>query len=190
MADGKLTARAARYLIKALDIPGYEILFDHGDPLIDPPSLLGNISSWFSDEYSSKSQLALLDIAVVETETDRALVLVEIEETSSSPKVILGDLFGTLMGDHVTFQGRRELRIGDHTSFIILVADEKLRSRGQIEYIQEEVEKARRHMESWNNKIGRVIVDLFQDEGDLFQKLKSYVDEQLGFSNSIPDEGW
>jgi hypothetical protein len=78
-------------------------------------------------------------MAVVETETDRALVLVEIEETSSTPKVILGDLFGTLMGDHVTFQGKRELKAGDHTSFIILVADEKLKSRDQIEYIQEEV---------------------------------------------------
>jgi hypothetical protein len=44
-------------------------------------------------------------------------------------------------------------------------------------------------MESRNNKIGRVILDLFQDEGDLFQKLRSYVDEQLGFVNSIPDEG-
>jgi hypothetical protein len=99
MADGELTARAARYPISGLDFPGYEVLFDHGDPFIDPPTRLGNISSWYGEVYSSKSQLALLDIAVVETETDRAFVLVEIEETSSTPKVILGDLFGTLMGD-------------------------------------------------------------------------------------------
>ena len=121
MPDGALTAHVARALARSLSDRPVDVLFDHGDPLTDNPDCLGEIVSWYGDRYVAHARLALLDIAVVRKERDEVVALIEIEESAATPKVVLGDLFGTLMGDHITFQGKRALQVGSGTTLVVLV---------------------------------------------------------------------
>jgi hypothetical protein len=43
----------------------------------------------FGKEYKSGALLAFLDIAVVSQDTDKVIALIEIEETTDKPKVLL-----------------------------------------------------------------------------------------------------
>jgi hypothetical protein len=175
MADGELTAKAARELTARIGDPGFDVLFDHGDSKIDPPDRIGNISSWFGGEYSAKSQLALLDIAVVDREHNRAIVLVEIEETSSSPKVAIGDAFGTILGDQITFQGTRHLAVGHYTSLLVLLNGGNVGHRVRIKYLQDQITDLINDSASGNSAIGRITMDLFQGEDELLAKLSEFV---------------
>jgi hypothetical protein len=172
MAHGELTAKTARYLGQNIEMDGYTVLFDHGNLSTDPPDQVGNISSWFGEEYSSLSQLALLDIAIIESETDRAIALFEIEESSSTPKVILGDAFGTLLGDNITFKGQKPLVVGEFTSLIILIKQSKGNHRDKIEYLRSQIESISKHINSGNASIGRIYIDTYLGELDLLQKAK------------------
>ena len=180
MADGELTAKAARELAKRIPYPGFDVLFDHGDTSIDPPERVGNISSWFGHQYSSKSQLALLDIAVVDRHHDRAVVLVEIEETSSNPKVAIGDAFATILGDHITFQGTRHLSVGDSTALFVLFKDGDLAQQRRLDYLQHQIARLSKCAKSGNSVIAQIKFDFFQAEEDLLRKLHEFVKECLG----------
>lgn len=80
-------AFCARYFFVDGVFSTSDVLFDHDDTGIEPPDQVGNISSWFGSKYLSNSQLTLLDIAMIERYEDQAMVLIEIEETSSNPKM-------------------------------------------------------------------------------------------------------
>lgn len=175
MADGELTAKAARELTARIRAPGFDVLFDHGDFKIYPPDRVGKISSWFGTEYSAKSQLALLDIAVVDRDNNQAIVLIEIEETSSSPKVAIGDAFGTIFGDHITFQGTRHLAVGDFTSLLILLAGGKAGHRERIRYLQNQIAGLMNESISGNSAISRISIDIFQGEDELLAILPEFV---------------
>ncbi len=175
MADGELTAKAARALAVRIGDTGFDVLFDHGDSKADPPDRVGNISSWFGREYSAKSQLSLLDIAVVDRDHNRAIVLAEIEETSSSPKVAIGDAFGTILGDHITFQGTRHLAVGDFTSLLILLNGGNAGHRERIKYLQDQIEGLMNKSASGNSAISRIAIDFFQGEDDLLAILSEFV---------------
>jgi hypothetical protein len=179
MAHGELTARAARELEQRIQDPGFDILFDHGDLNIDPPDRVGNISSWFGPKYSAKSQLALLDIAVVDDQEDRALVLIEIEETSSNPKVAIGDAFGTILGDHITFQGRRPLLVGDWTLLVVLVRNGHPGHHERLRFLEKQITHLLDSCETENSMIGQVVLDLFDDDYVLFHKLSDLVGKHL-----------
>ena len=179
MKAGELTAKAARELAISIQYPNFDVLFDHGDTSIDPPDQVGNISSWFGDEYSSKSQLALLDIAVVDRHSDRAIVLVEIEETSSNPKVAIGDAFGTIFGDHITFQGTRHLSVGDSTALFVLLKDGDRAQHKRLDYLQNQIARLSKCAKSGNSVIGQIIFDFFKSEEDLSRKLHEFVKKCL-----------
>jgi hypothetical protein len=179
MAGGRLTAEVARKLATQLQDPRFEVLFDHGDAKIDPPTAVGNISSWFGSSYSSGSQLADLDIAVVERKTDNAVVLVEVEETSSTPKVILGDAFGTLLGDHVTFQGRRLLNLGDFTGLLILLRSGSRDRLWRLDYIKSQVSQLRTAAATQNSTVGDVSIEAFAEDGELIKRLLSYLTSRI-----------
>ena len=179
MSHGELTAKTARYLSQNIDMDGFTTLFDHGDPSTDPPDQVGNISSWFGEKLILSSQLALLDIAIIEAETNRVVALFEIEETSSTPKVILGDAFGTLLGNNVTFKGQRSLVVGAFTTLIILVRQRKGDQRDKIDYLQTQIESLSKHINSGNASIGRIYIDTYLSELDLLQKAKDHVLESL-----------
>ena len=99
---------------------GYDVLFDHGQAGQDDPARLGRIASWFGEAYCAGARLALVDIAVVERGSDRAVALIEVEESAAPPKVLLGDVLATLLGERITFRGQRQLQVGEWTTLIVL----------------------------------------------------------------------
>lgn len=179
MSHGQLTAKTARHLRQNIEKDDFTVLFDHGDPSIDPSDRLGNISSWFGEKLTASSQLALLDIVIIESETDRAVSLFEIEETSSSPKIVLGDAFGTLLGDYITFQGKRQLVVGEFTTLIILLHQPKGDQRKKIEYLQTQIRQLREDINTGNASIGRVYIDTFSNELELMHKAQDFISESL-----------
>jgi len=179
MAAGELTAEAARKLTQNIANPRFEVLFDHGDTNIDPVNRVGQIASWFGGHYDSNSRLSLLDIAVVDRHLDRAIVLVEVEESSSSPKTIIGDAFGILFGDHITFQGKRNLVVGDFTRFLVLLNGRGERKRRRALYLQNHIAGLIKHMQSGNSSIQDLSIDIFQNENALYDKLNEFIGESL-----------
>jgi len=73
----------------------YEVFYDHGDQK-------HRIVAYFND-YSRKNFLSFIDIAI--TEGEEVKVLCEIEETSSNPKKILGDLVSILLAEKIRYAG-------------------------------------------------------------------------------------
>ncbi len=176
MKQGELTAQVSRSLSRELQGRDYEVLFDHGDKGVDPPDQLGQIASWFGPDYKTDSRLALLDIAIVRRGTDDALLLVEIEENAASPKVLLGDVLATLLGDHITFQGQRELNVGPWTSLIVLVRSEADRPDAKIGYLVEKLCELKSRMTTSNASIGKVVIDAFSNGVELQEKVVAYID--------------
>ena len=179
MKQGRLTAQVSRALSDELARSFYQVLFDHGDPAIDPPDQLGQIASWFGLKYTADSRLALLDLAVVDRDTDDALLLVEIEESAASPKVILGDVMGTLLGDRVTFQGQRELNVGAWSHLIVLVRGETDPRTALIRHVTEQVQRLKPRLTTSNASIGEVIIETFATAADLERKLLAAVGERM-----------
>ena len=177
MADGERTARTARLLAKKLDPRGIDVLFDHGKKGVDPPEKLGQIVSWFGPEYKAPARLAFLDMAIVSRASGKALALLEIEESAATPKVLLGDVLATLLGSAVTFQGQHDLRVGEWTTLIVLAQSKT--HRAQVDFLRDKLDQIRSSLTTPNASIGRLIVDLFQDEGALQAKVAQLVDEAI-----------
>jgi hypothetical protein len=179
MAHGKLTSEVAIMLSQDLALRGFDVLFDHALRGTVPPQNLGKIASWFGPEYKSVTQLGFLDIAVVSKLSEKAIALVEIEETTDQPKVLLGDLFATLLGEGVKFQGKRDLLVGPWTTLVIL-GRSKLRShRARVDYLLEQARQIKTGLNAPNALIGQIVIDLFKDESDLLDKLRRIIQDVI-----------
>ena len=180
MANGELTARMARKLSQNLEARRFDILFDHGDSTTDPPDKLGEIVSWFGHKLKLDARLALLDIAVVSRVSDKALALIEIEESSATPKVLLGDVLATLLGDRVTFQHNRDLKVGQWTTLIVLAhADKRGSKKSLVAFLDNQLNRLKDSLPTLNASIGRIIMDTFKDASELDAKLTQAVEEAL-----------
>jgi hypothetical protein len=180
MANGELTARIARRLSQKLELRGFDILFDHGDRQTDPPDKLGEIVSWFGHKLRLDARLALLDIAVVSRDSDKAFALIEIEESSATPKVLLGDVLATLLGDKVTFQHDRDLKVGQWTTLIVLTrADKRGSKESLVAFLEDRLNRLRYALSTPNASIDRIVVATFGDESELEAKLTQAVKEAL-----------
>jgi hypothetical protein len=118
IVKGKATTAVARSLSQVFGPQGLDVLYAHGQKETEPEKQLGNIVCWFGTIYENQAMLAFLDIAVVSRETGKVLVLIEIEENRASPKALMADAFTTLIGDHITFQGNQELKVGRWTRLV------------------------------------------------------------------------
>src|SRR5271157_4911215 len=98
---GQITVKVAETLCGYYESKGYDVLYDHDSTKEN----VGKIVSWFGDKYGRESELSQLDIAIIEKGSDKALALIEIEETNDTPKTFTGDLFGVLLGDYISFRG-------------------------------------------------------------------------------------
>jgi hypothetical protein len=176
MTHGKLTSQVAVALAQELASMGFEVLFDHASRGTVPPQNLGKIGSWFGPEYQSFAQLGFLDIAVVSKKSEKAIVLVEIEETTDQPKVLLGDLFATLLGDGIKFQGKRDLLVGPWTT-LILFGRSKLQSHQvRADFLSEQATLIKATLSTPNASIGQIVIDLFRDDSDLLDKLRRQIE--------------
>ena len=144
MNNGELTAKVARKLAETFKGRA-DILFDHGNSATDDSNRVGVIRAWFGEKLSRKSLLADLDIAVVSPESNDVLLFAEIEESSASPKTIFGDIFATLLAEHFTFRGKRQLNVAECAKFVVLFhgsprddlvqyIDRKLRDLGNLAF--------------------------------------------------------
>jgi hypothetical protein len=176
MAHGKLTPKVAITLSHELASMGFEVLFDHASRGTVPPQNLGKIASWFGPEYRSPTQLGFLDIAVVSKISEKAVVLVEIEETTDHPKVLLGDLFATLLGEGIKFQGKRDLHVGPWTTLVILGRSKLQSHQVRVDYLLEQAKQIKTRLSTPNALIGQIFIDHFREENDLRDKLSGYIE--------------
>src|SRR5512142_3046551 len=99
---GALTAALADSLRSVYGHRGYRILSDHGKR--DRSRDIGNIASSFG-RAGFRTELAQLDLAVIDEQNCAVVALVEVEESSDRPKTILGDIFAALLGSETAFDG-------------------------------------------------------------------------------------
>jgi len=141
--------------------------------------------SWFGSIYRRDTWLAFLDIAVVSRDSENALVLVEIEEAIATPKKLTADVLTTLIADHVTFQSKRELKVGSWTRLVVLSKARKTEARSiRLELLQERLNQIRGQLSTANASIDWVAMDTFQNESDLDAKLSREVEKGLALNPS------
>jgi hypothetical protein len=95
---GVETGKFGRWLSRYLkETPGYQsycVYYDHGDRLADQNVVV--VKGFFGDIVTNKNRLADVDIIVVKPGGEIA-ILIEIEESSTTPKKLVGDVFTILM---------------------------------------------------------------------------------------------
>ena len=178
MIKGKLTAQIGRLLSKKLEGRRLDVLFDHGRRETDPPENLGRIVSWFGEKYEPDALLAFLDIAIVQHSSEKVFWLIEIEESTDNPKVVLGDVLATLLGHRITFQGNRPLNVGPWTKLLVLCRSERL-NQARIDFLKKSLNHLKSLISTSNASIGKIVIDTFADEFDLEGKLLRQIENAL-----------
>jgi hypothetical protein len=168
---GQMTVKAAETLFGYYEKKGYDVLYDHSSAKEN----VGKIVSWVGDKYGREAELSQLDIAIVEKGSDKVLALIEIEETSDTPKTFMGDLLGVFLGDHFSFRGERELSVGEYTTLIVL-GKSKVIHKKRNEYLREQGMKIKSTLSTANSAIGNIVIDTFADEKGLYALLSSVLD--------------
>lgn len=166
---GKTTAKVAGNL----QFEGYNVFSDRDTA----SEYVGKIVSTLEKDYSRKDELSQLDIAIVEQDSDKVVVLVEIEETSDRPKTILGDIFGVLLGEYICFKGR-DLHIGDFTTLIV-VGVSKTDHEERNQTILDLANKAKASLGTQNARIGKVVIETYQDVEEMSAWLPSLVERAV-----------
>ena len=159
-------------IVKELKIEGHEVFYDHGRRGEDPD--VGVIASTIG-ENSRENQLSHLDIAIVQQGSRKAIALVEIEETSDTPKSFLGDIFGFLLGRYI-YNKRERLEIGNFTTLVLVgisASDHYNRNR----YIQEQANAIRASLGTGNARIGKVVLKTYNNEQEMLHELPLYLEE-------------
>ena len=171
---GQITVKVAETLSAYYKRKGYDVLYDHASSKEN----VGKLVSWFGHTYSRDSELSQLDIAIVKSGSDQVFALIEIEETNDNPKGSMGNLFGTLLGDHIRFRGERELSVGEFTTLIILGKSTALRGKRNT-YLREQGIKIKSGLDTANSAIGTIIVETYADEAGLYALVSSVLGQVL-----------
>ena len=166
---GEITAEIGRNL----KFEGYDIFYDHGTFSKN----VGKIVSALVKDFEREDELSQLDIAIVEQNSDKVVALIEIEETSDRPKLILGDIFGVLFGEHIFFKGIA-LRVGDFTTLVVAGVS-KTNHKERNQYIQDQIIKVKASLDTLNSKIGKVVIKTYTDEKELGALLPSALRETM-----------
>ena len=164
---GELTAEIGG----KLKLDGYDVFYDHG---ISSENV-GKIVSTLKKDYGRDDELSQLDIAVVEQESGKAVLLVEIEETSDRPKTFLGDIFGVLFGKHIYFK-RRELQVGKFTTLLV-VGISKADHPDRNQHIEDNANKIKLSLGTQNSKIGKLKIETYRNEQDMHSELPAVLEK-------------
>jgi hypothetical protein len=166
---GEITAK----IVDNLQFEGYNVFSDHGTT----SEYAGKIVSTLEKDYSRKDELSQLDIAIVEQNSGKVVVLVEIEETSDRPKTILGDIFSVLLGEYICFNGK-DLNIGDFTTLIVAgvyKTDHEERNQNILDLTN----KAKASLGTQNARIGKIVIKTYQDAEEMSAWLPSLVERAV-----------
>ncbi len=172
---GQMTVKAAETLFGYYATRGYDVLYDHGST----KDHIGKIASRFGDTQGRDVELSQLDIAIVGKNSNLAFALIEIEEASDDPKTLMGDLFGVLLGDQISFRGERELAVGGHTSLIVL-GKSMAPHRKRNEYLREQGMNIKSTLSTGNSVIGNIVIETFADERGLYALLSTLLGKVIG----------
>jgi hypothetical protein len=171
---GQITVKVAETLSGYYEAKGYDVFYDHDSTKHN----VGKIASWSGDRYSRDAELGQLDVAIAPKGSNQALALIAIEETNDAPKAFLGNLFGVLLGDHISFRGEHQFSVGGHTTLIIL-GKSKAMHRQRNEHLREQGMQIKSSLSTANSTIGNIVIDSFADEKGLYTLLSSLLDQAL-----------
>jgi hypothetical protein len=181
MADGEYTAKFGEELTKELEpYSDFQVYYDHGDS--SKPNV-GNITPYLRDKpYNNSTTLANVDILITHktNNIEKAVILIEIEETKSAPKTILGDIFNLLLAGSVCFSRNKDLKLDfplDKTYLIVGAVDghdDKLRKIG---YIFNEIKDLKKQITGsvFDISIGRIELLGYRDLPELLSRIKEIV---------------
>lgn len=183
MSNGVLTAQIALSLQQEFEKHGYEVLHDHRLQITGSSDKLGKLRIWIGDSPKRIILLSDLDIAIINPNDNKVVALIEIEETTNKPKVILGDILAFLLGNGISFRGKYDFKIGKWTTLIVIGHDERQSHDMRNAYLNEQMNsiKSKLDTDTPNASIGRIVVDSYSDEKQLEEKLNDHVFEVIEF---------
>lgn len=97
MDHGKYTGELGLKLYHKYKDSNYEVFYDHGkkgDPNHCKPSA-------YFGEYSNSTKLSEVDIVIVDNATQSVKLLIEVEESGSSPKKTIGIITNLLIAERI-----------------------------------------------------------------------------------------
>ena len=175
MSNGVLTAQIAHFLQQEFDQQVFDVLHDHRQKDVDSPDKLGKLRSWFGPAPKYETLLGDLDIAIISRHDKKIYALIEIEETTHKPKVILGDVLATLLGTGIAFHGKLDLQIGEWTTLFVMVHDTRQSPLNCLAFLAEQTNIIKGILTTPNATIGRIIIDTFSNKVQLEDKLRQYI---------------
>ena len=169
---GQLTTKMAREISPYWEKRGCYVLYDH-----DPSShSAGKIVSSFGEQPPRRStQLSHIDIALVEKNSERIFALIEIEETTDKPKTLLGDVFGILLGEHLSFGKDHPLLVDENTALFVF-GKSKFSHEERIAYVLDKVIRFSSNLGTGNSKIKKIDLKTFSTEGELKKLLTDHIE--------------
>lgn len=181
-AGHQFTVPTAQYLLQELAGKPLWVIFDHGST-----EESSQIISWFGPAYVPPlrpKQLAQLDIAVIHRETNQAITLIEIEDSSNNPKTLMSDLLALLLGSGITVKGGQAIYLGSWTTFIVLAKVEEKQTqseyRERIQFLNRQISHIHKVLQTPNAAVGQIMLDTFISQTDLNQKVSNYVNRGIG----------
>lgn len=178
MPRGELTARVADSLQKEFEKKGFLVIHDHRLGNIETTDNLGKLRTWFGETPKRETLLADLDIAIISTD-GKVVALIEIEETTDKPKVILGDMLAILLGSGISFKDKHDFQIREWTMLIVMSRDRHQSHQLRDEFLSNHINSLKSNLDTPNAKIGRIIVDSFEDEKQLREKLEQHITKAI-----------
>ena len=127
--DGEKTGEFGLWLRRYLkENDQYSVYYDHGDKAQDPN--VATIKGFFGQQVTRRNRLADLDVMIVDNDRDEVVLLIEIEETESPPKKLLGDVFAMLMCNQIAVKIETEQRYFSLSPQTQLIVAGTVSSRG------------------------------------------------------------
>lgn len=179
MSKGALTAQLAFSLQQEYEKQGYVVLHDHSSQETGSPDKLGKLRTWVGDTPKRQTLLSDLDIAIVNPDDNIVVALIEIEETTDKPKVILGDILAFLLGNGISFKGKHDFQIGEWTTLVVICHDENQSHDERIAFLNEKTNFLKSKLDTLNASIGRIVVDTYADEKQLVEALDHHIHEAI-----------
>jgi hypothetical protein len=182
---GSLTSAVAKSIAEKLNPEGYDVYYDHEKNGV----FTGTIAVSIKDDLSQKDEISQLDIAVIERKSQRAIALIEIEETTDNPKKLIGDIFAILMGNSIFLPGKKKVGLAvDKWTILIIIGNSAGRKKNRNKYIQEKATNAKSVLGTANAKVGDIIIESFSSDADLEKKLMDKIHEAIRRDTAIQIE--
>jgi len=172
---GKITADLGDLLSRSNDLEklNYFAVYDHGKGGEDS---VGVTYAYLGDHAKMDNRLSEIDIAIIEKKSNKAILLIEIEESGDNPKKIIGAAMATLLADGLSLKSGQKLAIGSPTTLMVLAKGEGDEHKKRIQTIETRM-KQLISIEGFNKemKIEMINLELYQDPAFLPEKIITYL---------------